>query len=62
MGAEGQMVFWGGSYTRDLEMNKSRRLVQLDASTMAMNERDKGSELMPKFNFKVIAGAPLRSK
>jgi hypothetical protein len=56
------MVFWGGSYSRDLELNKSRRVVQLDQSTMAVNERNKGTELMPKFKFKVIAGAPLRSK
>lgn len=64
LGSEDKMMFWGGTYTRELELNKARRVVQIDQNTQKINDRTrpKGTESGPIFKFKVIAGAALLSR
>ncbi len=64
LGSEDKMMFWGGSYSRELELNKARRVVQLDQNTQKINERNRVSttENGPSFKFSVIAGAALLSR
>ena len=63
---EGGMMYWGGEYVRDVEVASARRAVQFNSRGLS-NGVDRSSRFRntgpnPTFEFKVVAGPPLKSR
>jgi hypothetical protein len=58
MGKEGQLLFWGGAFTRQQYISQARRVGMniIGGSTKSDNPN------LPYFDFKVIGGAALKSR
>jgi hypothetical protein len=64
---EGEMMYWGGDYQRAVPLTIQKRAVQLNPTTIkhpahlpVARSAGKGDD--PIIDFRIIAGAPLRSK
>lgn len=65
MAESGRMMFWGGSFTEELELFNARRAgasSTIDTSGRSSNQRPDAAKPKVEFKFRVLAGLPLRSK
>lgn len=64
MGKEGAMMFWGGEYQRPVVAVQQRRAVQLNARTLTQRDDrvSMATKDSPLLEFRIIAGAPMRSR
>ena len=64
LSAHNQLMFWGGEYEQEIELYKSRRIVNLDSNLALDSGRVSGSEEQskPVLKIKVEGGRALHSK
>ncbi len=55
-------MFWGGEYQEAITVTSQKRAVQINAQVLKRNDQERVSEDGPKVDFRVVAGAPLRSR
>lgn len=62
---EGEMMYWGGDYKNEMHVVQQRRGVMVNAAILNTSSEGVSRvpiEMGPILEFKVIAGAPLRSR
>lgn len=66
MSKEGNVMFWGDEYTRDINMATQRRGVQMNQRLITNKDGSRPlalrGEAAPTFEFRVVAGAALKSR
>jgi hypothetical protein len=55
-------MYWGGEYQESITVTSQKRAVQINAQVLKRNDQERVTEDGPKIDFRVIAGAPLRSR
>jgi hypothetical protein len=63
LGKESGMMYWGGDYQRDVEVVHQKRAVQFNSNILSQSN-DRATKYLqnPSLAFRLIAGAPLRSR
>ncbi len=57
------MMYWGGDYQREVEVTHQKRAVQFNSNILAQsNDRSTKYLQNPVLAFRLVAGAPLRSR
>lgn len=59
---EGELMYWGGEYQRDITILQQKRAVQINSQVIRNDRVGRVLEDKPVLDFRVVAGAPLRSK
>lgn len=64
MGKEGELMFWGGEFQRTVIVVQQRRAVQLNARTLTVRDDrlSLATKDLPVLEFRLVAGAPMRSR
>lgn len=57
------MMYWGGDYQREVEVVHQKRAVQFNSNVLAQST-DRATKYLqnPMLDFRLVAGAPLRSR
>lgn len=59
---QGELLYWGGDYQQPISVASQKRAVQLNSVMLKRTDQERTSVDSPKLDFRIISGAPLRSR